>query len=516
MLEKTISAPETEKQLAEVTASIAQLRRTADGCTTNPSKANLPGLLLMTSSLLTDRMFLHTGLLDALSENFAVEVWATSARNPRLQKLWNGAKAVVSEFPEVHPFKEFPYNQLRRLNESVWDSYHRPPSRLSAMRHVRKKNLQTYLPSFQILTHATALLAQALARIKVERALEDRLEKILLAYPRSRMALERLTANPPDVVLTTGPFQFEQPAVVAVAKNLGIPTLALIPSWDNLSTKGRMVFKYDGYVVWSEQTKRELRDLYPYTCGTPVFTVGALQFDVFFQERFQQTREAFCATQGLQPDLPIIVYALGSPNLLREHYGALEMAERVANGALGEVQLLVRPHPIHDNAEMSELFGRFGTRIVLQKTAEAGTALTARSQDVDQITEWVNTFRHADVVVNLSSTVSVDAAIFDRPVVNLDYDPEPGEPNRELVQDINHLWTHFKPIAESGGVWLVKNPEEMCEAVRVYLQHPDLHREQRRWIAEYVCGYVDGGCAHRMAGAILDFVQSHVRGVNKV
>jgi len=36
----------------------------------------------------------------------------------------------------------------------------------------------------------------------------------------------------------------------------------------------------------------------------------------------------------------------------------------------------------------------------------------------------VNTFRHADVVVNFSSTVAIDAAIFDKPVVNLDFDPE--------------------------------------------------------------------------------------------
>lgn len=499
-----------------MTTSVAEFYQVENSGTRPAGKGNLPRLVVMTSSLLTDRMFLHTGLLDALSENFSVEVWATSARNPRLRQLWNSAGAVVEEFPEVHPFKEFPYNQLRRLNESVWDFYRRPPSRLSAARHVRKKNLRTHLRRVRMLTRVTEPLARALARVKVERSLEDRLEKMLLAYPRSQAALERLAANPPDLLLTTGPFQFEQPAVVAVAKNLGIPTLALIPSWDNLSTKGRMVFKYDGYLVWSEQTKGELHHFYPYTLRTPIYPVGAPQFDVFFLERFRQTREEFCATQGLHPDLPIIVYALGSPNLLREHYGALEMAKRVASGALGEVQLIVRPHPIHDNAEMCELLCPFLPRVVLQQTAEAGTALTARSQDEQQIVEWVNTFHHANVVVNLSSTVTVDAAIFDRPVVNLDYDPEPGQPNSELVKDINHLWTHFRPIAESGGVWLVKNPEEMFEAVKTYLQHPELHREERKWIAEYVCGYVDGECANRMAQAIHDFFQFHVKRVGQV
>jgi hypothetical protein len=53
---------------------------------------------------------------------------------------------------------------------------------------------------------------------------------------------------------------------------------------------------------------------------------------------------------------------------------------------------------------------------------------------------------------------------------------------------------------------------EMTEAVKTYLAHPELHREKRRWIAEYVCGYLDGRCGERMAEAILDFVNHHAKG----
>lgn len=454
----------------------------------------------MSSSLLTDRMFLYTRFLDVLEQKTRPKVWATSARNSKFQDVWRNVAADVEEFPDVLPFREFPYNYLRRLNELVWDFTQHPPSRLSMLRHVRNKNWSASIRALKAPAHALALLNMATP-------FEERLERLLLAYPRSPSALNYLQARRPALLLTTSPFQFEQPAVVAAAKNLGIQTLALIPSWDNLSTKTRLVFKYDGYIVWSEQSKRELHHFYPYTRQAPVYVVGAPQFDVFFQPRFHQSREAFCAAQGLQPELPIIVFAVGSPNFVREQYAALDLAAKVARGLLGDVQLIVRPHPIHDNAEMRELFGKFAPRVVLQQTAEAGTALAARTQDASQIAGWVNTFRHADVVVNLSSTVTVDAAIFDRPVVNLNYDPEPGQPNQELVKDVNHRWTHFKPIAESGGVWLVNNSEEMFEAVKTYLRHPELHREKRRWIAEYVCGYVDGRCGERMAEAVLDFAQ---------
>ena len=93
--------------------------------------------------------------------------------------------------------------------------------------------------------------------------------------------------------------------------------------------------------------------------------------------------------------------------------------------------------------------------------------------------------------------------------MNLDYDCAPGQPNQALIREINHSWTHFKPVAESGGLWLVNNPRELVDAIRSYLANPSLHREKRRWMAEYVCGYLDGQCGERAARAILDFCQRY-------
>src|SRR5205809_6705998 len=106
---------------------------------------------------------------------------------------------------------------------------------------------------------------------------------------------------------------------------------------------------------------------------------------------------------------------MGSPNLIREHYGALEFAARVARGDLGEVQVLVRPHPVfHADAAIASL-GAMGPRIVVQRVRGDGEIAGPRGGGERDVREWVNTFRHADVVVNLSSTITVDAAWFDRP-----------------------------------------------------------------------------------------------------
>lgn len=346
----------------------------------------------------------------------------------------------------------------------------------------------------------------------LEQPLERWLERFLLTYPRSPETRKRLLDDPPSVLVTMRPHFYEEPAVVAEARKLGIPVLAFITSWDNLSTKNRMVFRYDGFLVWSEQMRNELHYLYPYSRTLPVYVIGAPQFDVFFQDRFKMSREEFCARQRLRPDYPIIVYALGSPHFLPgEWYGAYYLAQRIVRGELGQVQMIVRPHPLFDDGQLSERFQDLAPYVVIQRTGQPGLPVNARFQDEEQIREWVNTFLHADVVVNFSSTVTIDAAIFDKPVVNLDFDPEPGQPRQALVKDVNHLWTHYKPVAESGGVWLVNNMDEMVTAVKTYLRHPELHQEKRRWIAQYVCGYLDGRCGERMAEAIWDFVEHHGR-----
>jgi len=432
-----------------------------------------------------------------LAASADTEVWATACPQSSLD---DSEPFRVMPFPRVEAFREFPHNYLRRLNEFAWDYRLRAPSRLSMIQNVRNRTQPAHIRALKI-------PARLMAWTGCHQAFEERLNRLLLAYSRSPEASQRLRDSRPAVLVTTGPCRYEEPAVVAEAINLGIPVMALITSWDNVSTKGRIMFGYDGYLVWSEQMKRELHHFYPSSREVPVYVVGAPQFDVFFQERFQQSREEFCRTQGLDPSKPYILYALGSPNFLKEHHGALAFAQRVQRGELGDIQVLVRPHPLFDNGKEAELLRDMGPNVVVQNTGDAGKPLPVRTQDENQINEWVNTFHHANVVVNLSSTVAIDAAFFDRPVVNLDFDPEPGQPNQTLVKDVNHLWTHFKPIAESGGVWLANDMDEVVHAVREYLSHPELHRERRRWMAECVCGFVDGQSGKRAAKAILDFRQ---------
>src|SRR3954453_17267006 len=152
----------------------------------------MSGVVVLTSSALTDRMIVHTAFLRAL-EDCDTRIWACSAGNPRFQKMWDKAPAVVEPFPSLRPFPEFPHNYLRRLNEFTWDFRLRDPSRMSAMRHVRNVQQRAYV-------RALKPAARIMAKCHFHEPFEGWLEKMLIRYSRSTEARERLLAERPAAV----------------------------------------------------------------------------------------------------------------------------------------------------------------------------------------------------------------------------------------------------------------------------------------------------------------------------
>jgi len=460
--------------------------------------AAAPGVVVLSTSLLTDRILLHSGFLPALARGAEARVWSAAAGAARYDAAVAGLPARFEPFPAVREHSRAA-NVARRVLDYAWDHRGLSASRASFWR-LRRRREEPRL--HRVLWAAGACVARLGLHERLERWLEPR----LLAERRSEEAVARLRAQPPAALVTLGPFRFQEPAVAAAAKRLGVPVLAFVTSWDNLSTKARLVLRHDAYLVWSPAMRDELHAFYPAARRVPCYVVGAPQFDAFFDARLRRGRAEFLRAQGLDPARPVVLYGLGSPNLLEEHHGLLALARRMREGALGEAQLLVRPHPLfHAHPSLREAEG-LGPFVRVQRAGQAEPDLARRFQDAAQAEEWVNSLLHADVVVNLSSTLAVDAAILDRPVVNLDYDPSPDGRNAALVREINHAWNHFKPVAESGGVALARDLEGTVAAIRAYLERPDLHREGRRRVVARVCGAADGRAGERLGAAVLDFL----------
>ena len=456
-----------------------------------------PLILGISLFLATDRMLLHSSFFDSDPDVDTV-IWSrVVAERGFDQELY------ARHFRAVPDFSSLPHwlTMARHFADFSWDRAGSTYSRPSYWKLRKSKETSR---SDRLLRHlAVATSSKGLARFT-----ERTVQRLIVRFGADLRLADEVAALKPSLVVNFTPFHSRTLPIAVAARRLDVPVVAFMTSFDNLSTKGRMGFAYDGYVVWSEAMRSELHRLYPSEARKPAYVVGAPQFDAFFQKRFEVSRSDWFNRMGLDPGRPVIVYCLGSPNLFREDFGALQFLERRAvDRRLRDCQVVLRTHPGYADEGYSQLATiRERFRDVVVQSNAGKWAKFAYQNDASTV-EWVNTIRHADVLVNLSSSTTLDASICDRPVVNVDFDPEPGAPNEALIRAVNRSWDHYKPIAESGAVALAGSVEELADAVSDYLAHPERDSAARIDIVRRVCGPTDGFAGARLTAAVQAFTR---------
>src|SRR3954447_26285707 len=93
--------------------------------------------------------------------------------------------------------------------------------------------------------------------------------------------------------------------------------------------------------------------------------------------------------------------------------------------ALAERALVVRLHPLDDPARWRAAAGAARIRL----SAAYGSANTgATGPSPDDHARLTSSLAHADACLNIASTITLDAAILDRPTICLDFTHEPESP----------------------------------------------------------------------------------------
>lgn len=450
-----------------------------------------PAVVFLSTVFISDRMLLHSETLPSLAEWGLPVVWSRASTEPHFEKHLPAAP-YFEPFPGPAGMRR-PLTLLRHLADFTWDHRLRSVSRDSFWR-LRKRGDASFAD------RVLRQMARPLAAMGLAPALDRAVRRYAVSSARADAIEAELKRLRPKAMVLMVPWGAGQILMGAIAQRLGIKTYALITSWDNLSTKGRMGLRHDGYFVWSEQMGAELLAVEPEIDPSAVHNVGSLQYDRYVSQAMWMERGEFWPRYGVDPARRVVLYCLGSPRLIDEKHAVEAFAKATREDPeMAGVQIVVRPHPAFhfDGFRELEDIAAADDRVVIQNQNKHWSDVPYQS--VDGLKEWVNSIRHADVVVNLSSTIAVDACMYDRPVVNLNFDPAPNQANRELVAAINTEWAHFAPVARSGGLAMADDVGEMVAATKRYLANPALDAEGRRQVVEWVCGSTDGRAGVRMA-----------------
>ena len=453
-----------------------------------------PRILISIPTGFNLRQFVHSGVLDLLIKHGCRAVIVSPNRPGEGftgQLKQNGVKVAALEI------------RTGRLRQRYWAARQHlflrgSPTDTLRMKH---KDLKLAYPGVAL----TARLGSELfRRFPNLRRLALRSEGIILRDSD----VDRLLSNHPvDLILLGSPGYSAQDTLLlhaGVARR--IPVVAAVMSWDNLSSKGFINPRPDRLLVWSEHMRREAISLH----GIPndrIVETGAPLYDIFANAARFGLRHENLTRLNLDPNRKLIFYGTSSAAFFPDEIEVVKrVAQWVEEDAFGvPCQLCVRLHPQAVSGPykvLTEPYRKLASERVKIEFPPVRDSNLLWDLPTDDIEHLVRLLRDADVVINTASTLAIDAALLDRPVVSIAYDPSGDLPYDRSVRRY-YDYTHMAHVVRAGAVKLAKSPEALRETIMSYLAHPEQDREGRRRIVEQQFGRVDGRSAMRVAQQVV-------------
>jgi hypothetical protein len=287
------------------------------------------------------------------------------------------------------------------------------------------------------------------------------------------------------------------------AKKRKIKTIGMINAWDNI-TLGKYPFRIlpDKLIAYNDIIKKEaikylnMKEKNIYVSGWP-------HFDHYVNSG-RILRDEYYRKLNINPSKKIILFASNGRDGVTEWQVLAMLDSAIKKGDLpSDVAIVVRHHPSHDmirgDAEYSENVVFDNSKTSFKKERSYSEILT------DDMNHLADSLFHSALIISTCSTMSIDASVFDKPIVNIAFD---GWETKPFHQSIARAYTphhmHYQPILKTGGVKIAYSFPEMVLLINRYLENQSLESEGRKRIVEEQCYKLDGKSGQRIGSYILD------------
>lgn len=322
---------------------------------------------------------------------------------------------------------------------------------------------------------------------------------------------------PSLVVASTAGWRLDRYLLREAARR-GTPTASVIVGWDNPSSYSLSGAPVEWATCWSEIQKEELvlgSDWAP----ERVHVGGIPTYDGYFRQLWAMPRDAYFRSHGLDPARKLIAYACSfvsfSPNLPNVE----ALAQLVAEDRLSHPsQLLVRLHPNHfmdvhqfqkERQAIEDLARQLPNVRVVEPVPLGGELGYYSGEDMP---EKASMMTHADVFVTVYSTMVVEAAIHDRPIVSLCLDaPRGWDTPRKYSLPLSRIgdWPTHKRFREAGAGRVAHSADAGVQAINAYLMDSSLDQEARRSFVEREVTFTDASAGRRTGEFLVRLVEAN-------
>jgi hypothetical protein len=336
----------------------------------------------------------------------------------------------------------------------------------------------------------------------------------------------------PDMVIASTPgWRFDR-YLLREASRGGIPNMTVIVGWDNPSSYSIPGADVQWATCWSELQKEELvlgSDWDP----ERVHVGGIPSYDGYFRRSWLMLRDEYFKLHSLDPNRKLISYASSFVHFAPNYSNIEALAKLVSSDTLAEPsQLLIRLHPSHfqdkpkifaeERQRIFELETKYPHVHVVKPVALGGSLGYYSGEDMDEKSSMM---AYSDVMVTVYSTMLVETAVHDTPMVAAVID-SPGGWNAVMALDDNGKlmrgstqkkyslplkkignWPTHQRFREARAGRVAENELQLCEVVNAYLRDPSLDSAERRKFVEDEITFTDGTSGKRTAEFILKVLE---------
>lgn len=367
-------------------------------------------------------------------------------------------KEIKFNKPEIHSLTDVLKNGLIQASltknrkteqDTVYDTY-RFPTAKKGLKNTIKNSIVSFLNSS---------FSNQKGILKL-RNLINSLERKTTYYKNCKATLEK---EKPDFIFCTNQRPIVAVAPLLAAKDLNIPTVTFIFSWDNLP-KATMVVQTDYYFVWSEHMKNELMHYHPEINSNQILITGTPQFEAHFDNSIYQEKETFFKEHNLDLNKKYICYSGDDITTCpddEKYLRDVALAVVALNKKGHNLGLIFRRCPVDFSTRYDAVLQEFKDVIVPVNPAwiKIGEGWNTVLPTINDNQVLINTIKHSELVINLGSSMVFDFAVFNKPCFYINYDV----PNK-LIFDWSvkkiYSFVHFRSMPNKNAVVWVNSPSD--------------------------------------------------------
>jgi len=448
------------------------------------------------------RTILSNKTLEILAQdpNVRIIIFCPSYKEEFLNKLY-GRKNIIIKGINPAVFRTRASNFFQKLNSVMLPTYTirlRRRERLYNKKSLRQyivyfaESVVAFLGKFKVFTNLVRLLDFKLSN-------KDFLKRYVAKYN-------------PLYLFATNIFSREDALFLMSAKFNNIRTIGMVRSWDQTTNKRVLRILPDKMLVANQIIKEEAVK-YHGMDSQDIDIIGMPQFDLYVEyiRRFRslntqeqaQEKADFFKKIGADINKRLILLAPLGRILTDIDWEILEVIKNAHKERVlpNDFQYLVRNHPNHP-ADLSKfqndkMFIIENPGIVLQGS------LKHAELDFSEINHLCDSLNFCDLVVQFSSSIGLDASIFNKPQIMIAFD---GWENKPYIDSVRryHDEINMKHFISLGPATVVNSKQELFFWIKKYIQNPKINENGRKKVVNEILWKLDGKCGERIARFILN------------